>query len=295
MNAARTAADPEGCHLLVSEDGDVVERDGPFLRADDLGALRGDGIFEAFLVVDGSPDLLDEHLARLERSAAMTGLRLPPDDRWRRGVEAAIAAWRGGPEMVVRFIVTRGVEGHGRPTTYLLADPVNPTIMAQRLDGISVLSLERGLDPDLAERAPWLLMGAKTLSYAVNMAAQRWAQEHGADDIVFVGPGGVILEGPTSSVVVARGRRLSSPPPSLGILASISLGGLFAAAPAAGWDVGYDELSVADLLAADAVWLVSSIRLAARVHTLDGKALPEAGAGFHAELAALVGPRGAVR
>jgi len=35
-------------------------------------------------------------------------------------------------------------------------------------------------------------------------------------------------------------------------------------------------LTVADLLAAEGVWLLSSVTLAARVHTLDGVALPPA-------------------
>ena len=41
----------------------VVPADTPILRADDLGALRGDGIFETMHVRGGRPWLLDEHLA----------------------------------------------------------------------------------------------------------------------------------------------------------------------------------------------------------------------------------------
>jgi 4-amino-4-deoxychorismate lyase len=281
----------------------VVPSDTPVASADDTGLTRGDGCFEGLRIErtsEGSAVIgdLEAHLDRMARSAAALDIRF---DRpaWTELAAAAGAAWAAphgdGDEALVKFVLTRGRPDSVTPTGFVTISPQPAGTADWRSEGIDVVTLARGYGAEAFAGAPWLLGGVKTLSYAVNMAAQRWAQEHGADDIVFVGPGGVILEGPTSSVVVARGRRLSSPPPSLGILASISLGGLFAAAPAAGWDVGYDELSVADLLAADAVWLVSSIRLAARVHTLDGKALPEAGAGFHAELAALVGPRGAAR
>ena len=40
-----------------------------------------------------------------------------------------------------------------------------------------------------------------------------------------------------------------------------------------GYDCDYRALRPADLFAAQGVWLVSSITLAARVHTLDGKLL----------------------
>ncbi|HVQ49309.1 MAG TPA: aminodeoxychorismate lyase, partial [Mycobacterium sp.] len=43
-----------------------------------------------------------------------------------------------------------------------------------------------------------------------------------------------------------------------------------------GYDCDYHALRYADLVAAQGVWLVSSITLAARVHTLDGKVLRHA-------------------
>ena len=50
---------------------------------------------------------------------------------------------------------------------------------------------------------PWLLAGAKTLSYAVNMAALRHAERQGAGDVIFISSEGNVLEGPRSTVVIA--------------------------------------------------------------------------------------------
>ena len=75
------------------------------------------------------------------------------------------------------------------------------------------MTLARGLPADGAADMPWLLAGAKTLSYALNMAALRHAERHGAGDVIFVSSDGYILEGPRSTVVIAdrvreRGRKL---------------------------------------------------------------------------------------
>ena len=227
-------------------------------------------------MVNGQAQSLGAHLARMERSAAVLDLSFPSAGDWRQSVDAAVRAWTGGPEMAVRLVLTRGTEPDG-VTWYVLADPVSPAALARRRTGVSALTLERGLDPGLAGQAPWLLMGAKSLSYAVNTAAQRWARAHQADDAIFVAPGGIVLEGTTSAVLIARGRRLLSPPLSLGILPSITLDRLFDSALTAGWETGFEHLTVDDLHSADGVWLISSIAGVARVHTLDGTALTDAG------------------
>ena len=52
---------------------------------------------------------------------------------------------------------------------------------------------ERGFTLDLGSR-PWVLIGAKTLSYAANMAALRYAKSHGFDDVIFTSAEGKLLE-----------------------------------------------------------------------------------------------------
>jgi 4-amino-4-deoxychorismate lyase len=122
-----------------------------------------------------------------------------------------------------------------------------------------------------------LLGGAKTLSYAVNRAAQRHAAARGADDVVFTSLEGQLLEGPTSTVVWAAGGTLHTPPVETGILAGTTAARLFARAVDDGWPTATTRGTVADLHAADAVWLLSGVRGAATVHTLDGATRGDAG------------------
>ncbi len=268
--------DPQGPALCAP--------DAPFLRADDTGILRGDGIFERFLVLGGQPRHFDDHLARMARSAELTQLEVPGPDAWRAAVAAAIEAWQGDEEWSMRLVCSRGPEDGDAPSAYVLGQDLSPAVTHQRQAGVSVVTVARGMPSGLSEDAPWLLLGAKTLSYAVNMAAKRWAESRGADDAVFVGSDGLVWEGATSAVVVSQSGRLVSPPASVGILDSISAARLLSAAEGAGWEVAREELSVDELFEADGVWLSSSLRLA-RVHTLDGKGLPDAPA--HEELMAL--------
>ncbi|MGH3787067.1 MAG: aminodeoxychorismate lyase [Pseudonocardiaceae bacterium] len=275
MVAPRTA--PK--RVLALLNGGVVDPDAALLRADDLGVLRGEGVFETVLVIDGLAVELEAHLARLARSAAMLELPAPDLPAWRACAQKVIDAWDGGSEMVLRLILTRGTEpqAFARGTGYALGTAVSPTVLAQRRDGVAAVTLTRGTAPDLADQAPWLLLGAKTLSYATNMAAIRHAERLGAQDAVFVAADGSVLEGPTSTVVIAQGTSLRTPPAELGILAGITQAALFRAAEMAGWQVRVEPLQVADLHAAEGVWLCSSVRLVTRVHTLDGHPLPDAG------------------
>ncbi|HYA45205.1 MAG TPA: aminotransferase class IV [Acidimicrobiales bacterium] len=250
----------------------------PFLRADDVGVLRGDGIFERFLVICGEPRHFSDHVARLQRSAAQLDLDLPAGEAWQEAVVAAISAWRGSAEWEMRLVCTRGPEEGGEPTAYVLGQELADKVRLQRAEGIAAVIVARGFASGISAEAPWLLLGAKTLSYAVNVAIKRWAERQGADDAIFVGSDGLVWEAGTSAVVIAQGtrpgrRRLVSPPPAVGILDSISVPHLFTAARAAGWETARENLTVEDLFAADGLWLSSSLRFA-QVHTLDGKGLP---------------------
>jgi 4-amino-4-deoxychorismate lyase len=266
--------------VVVTLDGQLRDPKAPLLHADDLAAVRGDGIFESLLVRDGQPCLLEAHLGRLTQSARLMDLPEPDLARWRAAVASAASAWteQGGGEGVLRLIYSRGRESGSEPTTFAMIGAVAGRVAAARADGVAAVTLARSLPAEGAADMPWLLAGAKTLSYAVNMAALRHAEHQGAGDVVFISSEGNVLEGPRSTVVIATeidGRLgLLTPPPWYPILRGTTQQALFEVARNKGYDCDYRALRPADLFAAQGVWLVSSITLAARVHTLDGKPLP---------------------
>ncbi|MDO3635183.1 aminodeoxychorismate lyase [Mycolicibacterium arseniciresistens] len=265
--------------VVVTLDGTRHDPHAPLLHADDLSAVRGDGIFETLLIRDGAPCLLEAHLARLTQSAKMTDLPAPDLDRWRAAVAAATAHWTADHEGegVLRLVYSRGRESGSEPTAYATVGALAARVAVARREGVAAMLLDRGLPAGAAD-LPWLLAGAKTLSYAVNMAALRHAERHGAGDVIFVSSDGFVLEGPRSTVVIAAGEPdnpvLLTPPPWYPILRGTTAQALFEVARNKGFDCDYRALRPADLAAAHGVWLISSITLAARVHTLDGRPLP---------------------
>jgi len=284
---------PDRPAVLVTLGGEVRDPDRPVLFADDLAAVRGDGVFETLLVRDGRACLVDSHLRRLAQSASLMDLPEPDPAAWRTAVDTAVRQWStlSSDDGALRLVYSRGRESGSDPTGYLTVGPLAERVAAARRDGVAAVLLDRGLPASGIEAMPWLLAGAKTLSYAVNMAALRHAASRGADDVIFVSGDGFILEGPRSTVVIAvpgaDGRPcLLTPPPWYPILRGTTQQALFETARARGYDCDYQSLRPADLTAAQGVWLVSSITLAARVRSLDGR--PIGGAGLQKEMAGLV-------
>ncbi|RUP02325.1 MAG: aminodeoxychorismate lyase [Mycobacterium sp.] len=268
--------------MVVTLDGEVLDSGTPLLHADDLAAVRGDGVFETLLVREGRACLIESHLQRLTQSAKLMDLPEPDLDRWRRAIDAATGQWLSisDDEAAMRLVYSRGRESApAASTTYVMVNPVPDRVNAVRRDGVSAITLDRGLPAGGIDTMPWLLAGAKTLSYAVNMAVLRHAARQGAGDVIFVSTDGYILEGPRSTVVIAvegeDGRPcLLTPPPWYPILRGTTQQALFEVARDRGYDCDYRALRPADLVAAQGIWLVSSMTLAARVHTLDGRLLP---------------------
>jgi 4-amino-4-deoxychorismate lyase len=250
--------------LVVTLDGRVVDPTEPIVGLDAPMVARGDGVFETMLVRGGRPCLLTAHLDRLARSAAIVGLPAPDLARWRLAATTAATRWTDDGDAVLRLLYGRVTDG---TAGFATVSELPERVAAARAHGVSALTLDRG---DGAV-APWSVVGAKSMSYAVYAAALRHAQRLGVDDVVLVDAGGVVLEGPRSSVVIIDGDgMLLTPPVTLPILTGLTVRAVFDVAAARGVGCAERPLRVADLVAAQGVWLLSSVTLAARVHTLDG-------------------------
>jgi 4-amino-4-deoxychorismate lyase len=266
-SAHTPAHDPAAAPFAIA---DIAQ---PQLSVMDLAATRGDGVFETLSVCGGYPQAFDHHLARFARSAAMLDLPAPDLAAWAEAIRAAVVELDAADESFVKIVLSRGVEGNDVPTGWVYAAH-SPDHAKARTAGISVVSLDRGYRHDVASTSPWLLAGAKTLSYAVNKAAMREAVRRGADDVVFVSSDGILLEGPTSTLVFRRGNTMVTPDPALGVLDGTTQASLFRFAEARGMQTAFERPALGEFLSADAAWLVSSVRLAAPIRRIDAVDVP---------------------
>jgi 4-amino-4-deoxychorismate lyase len=221
----------------------LVDPHTPVFSADDEALLRGRAVFETARVYDGRPFRLDAHIDRLARSAAHVRLPAPDPDECLRLADGVVKA-AGVPDLSLRFFWTG--------TTLVSTGAAIPP----ELDELRA----RGMRLAVVRWSTGALAAAKSTSYAENMAAQDEAADRGADDALLVAHDGTVLEAPTANVWWREGDTLLTPSLDLPILAGVTRAVLLELAPLAGYTVEEGVFPIDRLLAADEVFLCSSIR-----------------------------------
>ncbi|MEX1043635.1 MAG: aminotransferase class IV [Acidimicrobiia bacterium] len=222
------------------------------LPVTDSTIIRGDGVFEAVRSYGGVLFALDDHLARLARSAEAVGIPLPDDDRigsWARSL-----ASEGGPG-IVRIIVGRGdvVPGQsGERRIVVIHHPLPFTP--------GTIRLRPWPAPWHPAGRPWELAGIKTTSYAPNVAATRLAGRDGFDDALLIAEDETVLEGPTFCVGWVVGGVVRVPATELGILDSITRRHVLALAEGDGIGVESGRFGLAEVEGADEVFAMSTVK-----------------------------------
>jgi branched-chain amino acid aminotransferase len=254
-------------------DGVVVPEERAVVSVRDRGFLYGDSVFETLRTYEGRPFALRTHLERLERSAALVHIGLPVSVPELAGeVEHAVRA-SGNAESYVRVMVTRGEGELGldpglarRPLRVILVAPLHPPPLSAYEEGIGAALIATRRVADATPAA-----GAKLGNYLVSVLALRDAKAVGADEALIVDGEGHIVEGATSNVFFAAGRRLVTPPVEAGILAGITRGLVLDVARDSGLDV-HEECPLArDVSSWDEVMISSSIREMLAVVRVDGR------------------------
>ena len=226
----------------------------------DHGLLYGDGVFEGIRITQGRIFRLNDHIARLARSAQAIGLALPYSRTEIAAIVTTTARAHGAPEAYVRLLVTRGAGALGidpltceQPDLICIVATLDMFPAEKRLHGIDVMVSARrrpsvdALDPQV-----------KSLNYLNNVLAKREARLSGFDDAILLNHTGHVAEASGANLFAVVGDCLVTPPTSDGALPGMTRDALLALAPAIGIAVGERSLTLYDLLDASEVFLSGS-------------------------------------
>lgn len=234
----------------------------------DHGFLYGEGVYEVCCTYGGRPFLLDRHLARLRRSAALIALDVPPDAELTAAIDETLRAagflpWRDGtPEAYVRLLVTRGVgeitydpAACPAPTLVVIARPHRPPPADAYEHGVRVALVE------VERNRPAALNPLiKSNNLLNNALAMQQALARGAFEAVMRNHTGRIAECSQSNLFVVRGGTVVTPPLEAGLLPGITRAFVLELCLQLGIPAAENHLDVDGLLGADEAFLTSTTR-----------------------------------
>jgi branched-chain amino acid aminotransferase len=186
--------------------GQWVHPDQATISINDMAVLRGYSVFESLRTYDRRPFHLDEHLARLYRSAKLIEMEIPWSSEQIAGVVREIIVRNTYRHAAIRLLVTGGVSEDGIlpsgiPTLAVLITPLGERDMERFAKGCKLITTKlQRISPE-----------AKTANYIAAVRALKEAVRRDAADALFVNERDHVLEATRSNFFIFRRDTLVTP------------------------------------------------------------------------------------
>jgi branched-chain amino acid aminotransferase len=258
--------------LIVNVGGRLTHRDDAGVSPFDSVVQGGDAVWEGLRLYNGRIFRLDEHLARLRRSAkALAFEQIPADAEITAGIRRTLAANNMTDNVHIRLTLTRGIKitsgmdprlNQSGPTLIVLAEHKAPVYDA---GGITLItsSVRRAapdsLDPKIHHNN---LLTSILAKVEANMA--------GADDAVMLDPRGFIAETNATHIFLVAGGVLHTPS-TAACPEGITRQAVLDLAATAGLPIEVGDYSLTQLYCADEAFLTGTMGGLTPVLAVDGR------------------------
>jgi branched-chain amino acid aminotransferase len=260
--------DPARAPIYVHTGNDVARAEDARIPVLDHGFLYGDSVYDVIRTANARPFMMQAHLDRLRRSAALIYFELPWSDAEIAARIEAVKEKIGDDEAYFRIVATRGPgpisllpDGCTEPGLYIIGCKLITYDSRQYDEGCRVRIVPRQRNPKTA-----LDPSAKTGNYLNNMLGLIEAQREGDEDALFLNAAGDLTEATTANLWIVEGGAPLTPPLAAGLLPGITRDWVFAARD----DAREERIDRARLDAADEVFLTGTIKGVMPVSRIDG-------------------------
>jgi branched-chain amino acid aminotransferase len=248
------------------------------------GLHYGSSVFEGIRAYDAEGGTavfrLDDHLARLQQSAAMYYMDIPYSrDELRTAVHRVLASNHLGG-CYIRPIVLRG---YGEMGLFPLNAPVDVAIAAWPWGAyLGEDGLKRGIR---AKISSWRRIGSTTIpatakaggQYLNSILAKVETHKAGYDEAILLNEAGYVADGSGENIFIVRHGELITPPAQASILEGITRASIIELAKDEGLTVIEREVARGELYVADEVFVTGTAAEVCPIREVDEHALGDPG------------------
>lgn len=188
-------------------DGEYLPENEAVISVNDIGLLRGYGVFDFLRTYNRRPFHLEEHISRLADSARIIGLELPCEEgRILEITNETLARNDTLTEANIRLVVTGGVSADSitparEPKLLIMVTDLHHCPAEWYRDGAAIITTND-------ER---YIPNAKSTNYIPGILALSRARQQGAIESIYVDRYGRLLEGTTTNFFAFIGHKLVTP------------------------------------------------------------------------------------
>lgn len=242
--------------------GNLVPKESITLSIDDVGVLRGYGIFDYFKVYNGAPAFMEAHLNRFENSARLVGMDIPYS---RKEIEAAIRKLiqhNGFSLSGIKVLMTGGASpdgfSAGKPNLIITNTAVSEAAPSLYAEGASLMTHK------FIREMPEV----KTTNYATAVRLEPIWKKMGHVDVLYH-DGEWVSEVSRSNVFLIEGNKIITN--EVGVLPGITRMNLLKIAPVFGFEVEIRPIALAEVLASKEFFMTSTNKKVMPVVKIDNR------------------------
>ena len=228
----------------------IVPLEEIHIHPQDLGVLRGYGVFDVMRTENRKPFLIEKHFTRLKHSAEILGLNIPISFDAYQDVIVQLIEKNNFEQSSIRTVLTGGPSTNafipeGKETFFILVTPFQGLDDGYFVNGAKIMTLEHG------RQYPQ----AKVTQYVAAIKNAHKKQQQGALEILYL-QNGKALEASTSNFAIIKDGVLIAPAQEilLGITRDLTL----CLAKEHGIPVDERDVLFEEVLSADEVLLMAT-------------------------------------
>ena len=246
--------------MQIFIDGEFYPESEAKVSVFDHGLLYGDGVFEGIRFYDGRVFRLEDHIARLYKSATAICMTIPMDRESLTGALLETIRRNGLRDGYIRMVVTRGKGNLGlspehcpKPTVIIIAAKITLYPEESYENGLKVVTCSTRR---IAHGA--LSPMVKSLNYLNNVMAKIEATHAGAGEGLMLNEQGYVAECTGDNIFTISGGRIFTPPISSGALAGVTREVAISIAREMGITVEEPQMTRYDIYTADECFLTGT-------------------------------------